>query len=153
MNELVNFRWHPYKQATINGKGLEKLKPIFYIPHKVTRKLGEVAYQLEIPMGRKIHNVFHVSCLKKVAGKHISVSDTLPPLYDEGQLVPIPNKILRTRERRLRSITTKEYLVQWKDFPSEEATWEDEIFLQHPNLEFLEDNKYWVWSTLMSPSQ
>ena len=77
-------------------------------------------------MGSKIHNVFHVSCLKKVIGKHISVSDTLPHLVDEGQLVLIPNKILRTRERRLRSRTIKEYLVQWKDLHSEEATWEYE---------------------------
>ena len=72
--------------------------------------------------------MFHVSCLNKVIWKHISVSYTLPvpPLDDEGQLVLIPNKILRTRQRRLQSITIKEYLVQWKDFPSEEATWEDE---------------------------
>ena len=68
MNDLVYLRLHPYKQTTIKGKGLEKLKPIFYIPHKVTRKLGEVAYQLEIPMGRKIHNVFDVSCLKNFIG-------------------------------------------------------------------------------------
>ena len=34
-------------------------------------------------------------------GQHISILDTLPPLYDEGKLLLIPNKILRTRERRL----------------------------------------------------
>ena len=104
-------------------------------------------------MGRKIHNVFHVSCLNKVIGKHISVSYTLPPLDDEGQLVLIPEKILRTRERRLRTRTIKEYLVQWKDLPSEEATWEDEQILQHPNLALNEDKQYWVGRTVMSPSQ
>ena len=87
------------------------------------QKVGEVACELELPIGRKIHNVFHVSCLNKVIGHHISVSDTLPPLDDEGQLVQIPYKILKTRERRLSGRTIKEYLVQWKDFPSEEATW------------------------------
>ena len=79
-------------------------------------------------MGSKIDNAFHVSHLNKVIGHHISVSYTLSPLDDEGQLVLIPDKILSTRERRLRSGTIKEYLVQWKDFPSEEATWEDEFF-------------------------
>ena len=73
-------------------------------------------------MGSKIHNVFHVSCLNNVIGQKISVLYTLPPLYDEGKLVLIPEKILRTRERGLRSRTIKEYLVQWKYFPSEEAT-------------------------------
>ena len=101
------------------------------------RKVGEVAYELELPMGSKIHNVFHVSYLKKVIGQHISVLDTLPHLDDEGKLVLIPDKILKTSERRLRSITIKEYLVQWNGLPSEEATWEDEKILQHPNLTFL----------------
>ena len=86
------------------------------------QKVREVAYDLELPMGSKIHNAFHVSFIKKDIGQHISVLDNLPPLDDEGQLVLIPNKILRTRERRLRCRTIKEYLVQWKDFPSEEAT-------------------------------
>ena len=108
---------------------------------------------MELPTRSKIHNVFHVSCLNKVIGHHISVSETLAPLYDEGKLVPIANKILKSRERKLRSRTIKEYLVQWKDFPSEEATWEDEIFLQHPKLEFLEDKQYWGRRTVMSPSQ
>ena len=27
-------------------------------------------------------------------------------------------------------------MVQWKDLPIEEATWEDEKILQHPNLAF-----------------
>ena len=74
-------------------------------------------------------------------------------MYDERQLILIPDKKLKTREKRLRSKTRKEYLVQWKDFPSEEATWEDEQILQHPNLALLEDKHYWVGRTVMSPSQ
>ena len=35
--------------------------------------------------------------------------------------------------------TIKEYLVQWKDFPSEETTWEYEKIFQHPKLELIED--------------
>ena len=93
------------------------------------QKIGEVAYELELPEGSKIHNVFHVSCLKKAIGQKIFISDTLPPLDDEGQLTLIPKNTLKTRERRLRSRTIKEYLVQWKDLPSEDSTWEEENIL------------------------
>ena len=71
------------------------------------QKIGEVTYELELPIGSKIHNVFLVSCLNNVIGQNISVSNTLSPLYDEGQLVLIPEKRLKTRERRLRSRTIK----------------------------------------------
>ena len=101
---------------------------------------------MELPEGSKIHNVFHVSCLKKFVGQKIITSEILPPLDGEGQLTLVLEKILKTRERRLRSITIKEYLVQWKYLPSEDATWEEENILQHPNLKLLEDKQYWVGS-------
>ena len=98
VNDLVYLRLQLYKQTTIKGKGSKKLKPRFYGPYKVIRKVGEVGYQLELPMGSKIHNVFHVSCINKVIGNQISVSYALPPLDDEGQLVLIPEKTVRTME-------------------------------------------------------
>ena len=60
---------------------------------------------------------------------------------------------IENKGENVRKQTIKEYLVQWKDFPSEEATWEDEIFLQHTNLELLEDKHYWVGRTIMPPFQ
>ena len=153
MNELVYLRLQPYKQTSLKGKGSKNLKPRLYGPYKVVRKVAEVAYELELPKGSKIHNVFHVSRLKNFIGHNILVLETLPPLDDEGQLILILEKILKTRERKLKCKTIKEYLVQWKDLPSEEATWEDEQILQHPNLKLLEDKQYWVWRIVMSPSQ
>ena len=105
---------------------------------------------MELLKGSKIHNVFHVYYLKKAIGQKSVISDTLPPLDDEGKLTLILEKVLNTRERILRSKTIKEYLVQWKERPSEDATWEEENILKHPNLELHEDKKYWVGRTVMS---
>ena len=95
--------------------------------------------------------MYFMFCINKAISHKIVISDTLPPLDDQGQLTLIPEKVLKISERRLRSRTIKEYLVQWKDIPSEDATWEEDNILQHTNLKFLEDKKYWVGRTVMSP--
>ena len=51
--------------------GVEKFHPRLYGPCRVTIKVGELDYELELPEGSKIHNVFHVSCLKKGVGKKV----------------------------------------------------------------------------------
>ena len=84
----------PYRQSSIKQKGVEKLKPKFYGPYRVSRRIGEVAYELELPEGSKIHNFFHVSCLKKAVGQHVATSSELPPLDEEGQLVLVLEDIL-----------------------------------------------------------
>ena len=101
----------PYKQTSLKRNGAKKLKPRYYGSYKVIWKIGEVSYELELPKGSKIHNVFHVSCLKKDIGQQTFISDRLPPLDDEGQLTLILEKVLKTRERRLRSRTIKEYFM------------------------------------------
>eukprot|EP00253_Pinus_taeda_P002662 PITA_02662 len=111
---------------------------------EVIRKIGQVAYELELPQGSKIHNVFHVSCLKKALGQQVTVTDELPPTNDEGHLVLQPKAIIDTRERQLWSRMVREFLVRWKNLPNEDATWESEKILQHPSLQLLEDKQHFV---------
>jgi hypothetical protein len=66
---LVFFRLQPYKHSLLKRSGAEKLNLRFYGPYKIIRKVGEVAYELELLEGSKNHNVFHVSCLKKDLGQ------------------------------------------------------------------------------------
>ena len=58
-------------------------------------------------MGRIIHNLFHVSCLKKVIGKNISCSYNLPPLDDEGQIILIQRKNLENKGEETTKQNTK----------------------------------------------
>ena len=110
-----------------------------------------MAYELELPQESKIHNVFNVSNLKKTVGQHIAPSTELPPL-DDGLLILIPEWIIQTRERKLRNRVIREYLVQWKKLPPEDATWEGEQVLKHPSLKLLEDKQSQAGRTVMSSS-
>ena len=95
-NDLVYLILQPYRQSTLKGKGDEKLNPRFYGPYIILRKVGEVDYELEFLEDSKVHNIFHVSCLKKVVGKQVTISIEFPTLDDEGKLILVPDKILQT---------------------------------------------------------
>ena len=131
---MVFLRLQPYKQTSIKASGVEKLKPQFYGLYKVIKKIGGVAYELQIPSTSWIHNIFHVSRLKKVLGQHITPCLDLPPLDDEGRLILEPETILRVGEKKLRNRTIEEYLIKWKGLQMEDTTWEGSQILDHPNL-------------------
>ena len=72
------------------------------------------------------------------------MTEELPPTDDERHLVLQPEAIIDTRERWLRSRMVREFLVRWKNFPDEDATWESEKILQHPSLQFLEGKQHFA---------
>jgi hypothetical protein len=152
VRDLVFLRLQPYRQSSLKRSRTEKLKLKFYEPYIVIRRIVEVAYKLDLLEGSKIHNVFHVSCLKKAVGQHVSISEELPPLDEEGQLELVPEEVLEQRERILRSRIIRECLVRWRGLPVEDAAWEGEHILQHPGLMFLEDKKSREGRTAMSRS-
>ena len=92
--------------------------------------MGEVAYEVELPAASKIHNVFHVSSLKKVVGQQVTIQTELPELDEEGKLILEPKAILEVRTKKFHSRDIIKYLIKWKKLPPEDATWEDEQFVQ-----------------------
>ncbi|WVZ89402.1 hypothetical protein U9M48_035815, partial [Paspalum notatum var. saurae] len=109
-----------------------KLAPRYVGPFKITERCGSVAYRLELPPHlAAVHDVFHVSQLKKclrVLEEEIDTSQIQiePDLtYEEH-----PIKILDQKQRSTRRRTINFYKVQWSNHSEEEATWEQEEFLQ-----------------------
>ena len=101
------------------------------------KSVGAQAYKLDLPEHLKVHNVFHVNLLKQ----YIPRTDHV--LKDDQVVMPIqgilrlqPSRILETRERSLRNRVIRDHLVQWKDYPIEDATWEEEASLlkEYPEL-------------------
>ena len=90
--------------------------------------MGEVAYQLELPPQlADMHNVFHVSRLKKclrVPEEQIPVEEL--DVQEDMTYAKYPMKILETSERVTWNKRICMWRVQWKHHSEDEATWERE---------------------------
>ena len=65
IDEKVFLKVSPWKKVMRFGKK-GKLSPRFIGPYEVIEKVGPVAYRLALPPElEKIHNVFHVSMLRR----------------------------------------------------------------------------------------
>ncbi|WVZ88875.1 hypothetical protein U9M48_035342 [Paspalum notatum var. saurae] len=109
-----------------------KLAPRYVGPFRITERCGSVAYRLELPPHlAAVHDVFHVSQLKNCLWVPEEAVDTSriqiePDLtYEEN-----PIKILDQKQRSTRQRTINFYKVQWSNHSEEEATWEQEEYLQ-----------------------
>eukprot|EP00253_Pinus_taeda_P027271 PITA_27271 len=126
------------RNLVLETKRKNKLALKFYGPYQINKKISQVAYSLNLLEKSRVHNVFHVSCLKRALGDHQSSQTTLPSLDDEERVILEPKGIITTRERKLRSRVIKDYLIKWKDLAEEEASWGTEAFRQqHPSLRML----------------
>jgi hypothetical protein len=109
----------------------EKLAPRYIGPYPIIDKYGPMSYQVELPAKLSgVHNVFHVSqlkrCLKSPAD--VVIEDTIL-LDPDLTYKAYPTKILDQQDRVTRNKTTQFYKVQWNDHSEDEATWEHEKFL------------------------
>jgi hypothetical protein len=115
-----------------------KLSPRFIGPFLILKRVGEVAYQLELPDHlADVHDVFHVSQLKKclrVPEEQLPMEDL--SVQEDLTYAEYPIKILDTLTRVTRNKVIKMCKVQWSHHGEDEATWEreEELRIDFPHL-------------------
>ena len=130
VGDHVYLKVSPMKGVTRFGvKG--KLAPRYVGPFSVLERCGLVAYKVQLPESLSaVHNVFHVSQLKKclrLPKQVVDVSDVnLEPdlTYSEH-----PIRVLDQKDRVTRRKIIKFYKVQWNQHSEDEATWESKDYL------------------------
>jgi hypothetical protein len=125
---------HGMRRFKVKGK----LSPRFIGPFRIFRRVGEMAYQLELPDHLSdVHDVFHVSQLKKC----LCIPEEQLPMEElsvQGDLTytEYPIKIINTSTRVTRNKVIKMCKVQWSHHEEEEANWEreEELRIEFPHL-------------------
>ena len=99
--------------------------------------MGEVAYQLALPIQlSNMHNVFHVSLLRKYEPDPSHVLDWKDMVVQEdATFVETPVQILDSKENVLHGKTIHQVKVLWSHHTQEEATWELESAMKEAYLE------------------
>ena len=114
-----------------------KLNPRYIGPYEVLERIGPVAYRLALPPNLAgVHDVFHVSQLRKCLSDADAVIDTHQPELQPNLTLPEqPVKILDYKDKALRSKTIRSVKVLWNE-QTGEATWELESKMrqQFPKL-------------------
>src|SRR3954470_12112040 len=107
-----------------NSKKLGKLNPRFVRPFQIPRKIGEVAYELNLPLQfAGVHNVFHISMLRRYVHHPSHIIDYKDmELQDDISIEERPVRILDRCDQVLRGKVIHLVKVAWSRHSDEEAT-------------------------------
>ena len=115
-----------------------KLSPRYIGPFEILERIGDVAYKLALPPSlANVHNVFHVSMLKKYIQNPSHVLHYEPLSLDSDlSYEELPVQILEKEEKQLRNRKIPLVKVLWKNHSVAETTWEreDEMRKKYPSL-------------------
>ncbi|OMP01489.1 Retrotransposon gag protein [Corchorus capsularis] len=137
VGDAVFLKVSPWKGVILFRKG-GKLAPRYIGPFEIVERIGPVAYRLNLPseLGR-IHDVFHVSMLRKYVPDPSHVLQALPVELNEKLNFKVqPVGILDRQIKNLRIKQVPIVKVLWKSQAVEEMTWELEEAMrkQYPHL-------------------
>jgi len=115
IGDRVYVKLQSYIQILVSFRPNAKLSPKYFGPYQILDKVGEVSYKLGLLVNSKIHNVFHVSQLKKYVGD-IVVTTEFP--YQAGE---------RLQEKELETILDR-MTVKKKENDSHQIACEMEAY-------------------------
>nr|GEW99884.1 transposon Ty3-G Gag-Pol polyprotein [Tanacetum cinerariifolium] len=127
VGDRVMLKVSPWKGVIHFGKR-GKLNPRYVGPFKVLKKVGFVAYKLELPQElSRVHNTFHVSNLKKCyADEPLAVLMDGLHFDDKLHFVEEPVEIMDQEVKQLKRSHIPIVKVRWNSRRGPEFTWERE---------------------------
>ena len=137
VGDQVFMRISPWK-GVLRFEKKGKLSPRYMGPYEIVERIGEVVYILRLPPELdRIHDVFHVSMLRKyIAYPSHVLKDQPVELKEDLTYKERPVQIVDRKDQVLRNKVIPLVKVLWMNHGREEATWEhkDQMQTQYPHL-------------------
>jgi hypothetical protein len=115
------------KNLRLKTNGTKKLLPKFLGPFTVLKKVGHVAYELDLDQALpRVHSVFHISLLRTFIPGGDQIPPPIPTVID-GEPEYEVERILDHRDRQCgpnSRRTKREYLVKWSGYGHEYNSWQ-----------------------------
>ena len=122
--DMVYLKLQPYIQTSVASRSNQKLSFRFYAPFRILKRIGQVAYKLDLPSHCKIHPVIHVSQLKAHVAAHVEVSPDIDipsePVEDTSPVVVLDHRLIQVG-----SSYRSQVKLRWSGLPSSLTTWEE----------------------------
>ena len=143
IDEKVFFKVSPWKKVIRFGKK-GRLSPRFIGAYEVIEKVGSVAYRLALPPElEKIHNVFHVSMLRRYRSdlSYVVSSETIelrPDFtYEEEPVEILAHEVKELWKKKIMLVK-----VLWRNHKTEKATWESEETMRQQYLQLFNEGNF-----------
>ncbi|GKA25124.1 putative reverse transcriptase domain-containing protein [Tanacetum coccineum] len=137
VGDRVMLKVSPHKGVIRFGKR-GKLNPRYIGPFKILKRIGPMAYKLELPEKlSNVHNTFHISNLKKcLSDESLVIPMKELRLDDKLNFVEEPVEIMDREVKQLKQSRIPIVKVRWNSKRGPEFTWEreDQIRAKYPHL-------------------
>lgn len=130
VGDMVYLKMQSYRLAASGIKTGLKLATKFYDPYRVLQKFGNSSYKIQLPSDVQVHNVFHISQLKRHLSPNVVPAPGLPLVDTYGKIKVAPIMVLDTRVVPRENRLVPQWLIQWLNMSPEEATSEDADFIK-----------------------
>ncbi|KAI3686868.1 hypothetical protein L1987_80557 [Smallanthus sonchifolius] len=137
VGDMVLLKVSPWKGVVRFGKK-GKLAPRYVGPFKILKKVGKVAYKLDLPSElSNVHPTFHISNLKKcLADENLHIPLDEVHIDEKMHFVEKPTEIMDREVKKLKRSCIPIVKVRWESKRGLEFTWEreDQMKSKYPHL-------------------